>query len=144
MEPFPETSDRKSLESGEVLSPRFNSDGLVPVVATDHESGVLLMHAWMNAEALRQTLERGEAVYWSRSRNELWHKGATSGHVQRVREIRIDCDQDTLWLLVKQDGPGCCHVGYESCFYRRVQLDEHGHPTLVFDRERTYDPEDVY
>lgn len=141
----PADDDKWMVESGTELRPKFNSDGLIPAAATDYETGELLMLAWMNAEALQLTIERGEAVYWSRSRNELWHKGATSGHVQRVREIRIDCDQDTIWLRVEQVGPGCCHVGYRSCFYRRIEASEDGSAALVFaDDERAYDPDDVY
>ena len=109
--PFDPPGDREAVESGDRLTPKFNEQGLLPAVASDVHTGEFLMLAWMNAEALEQTIARGEAVYWSRSRNELWHKGATSGHTQRVHEIRIDCDQDAIWLRVEQQGPGCCHVG---------------------------------
>jgi phosphoribosyl-AMP cyclohydrolase len=112
---------KAELEEGHVFTPRFGPDGLVTCVVTDDRSGELLMVAHMNAEALAKTLETGEAWYWSRSRRELWHKGATSGQVQTVVEMRVDCDQDALWLKVDVAGDGgCCHTGRRSCFYRRV------------------------
>jgi phosphoribosyl-AMP cyclohydrolase len=118
---FPEAPDSSALERGKLLAPRFNSDGLIAAVATDAIGGEVLMLAWMNAEALRLTLETGEAHYFSRSRQTLWKKGETSGQVQRVREIRIDCDQDAVWLKVVVGGDGgACHVGFRSCFYRVV------------------------
>lgn len=106
-------------ETGTTLAPQFDSNGLLPCVVTDVDTGGVLMLAWMNAEALQRTIETRAAHYWSRSRRELWRKGATSGHVQRVRDIRIDCDQDAIWLIVEQEG-AACHVGYRSCFYRVV------------------------
>ncbi len=109
-------------EAGLVLDPKWDAAGLVTAVATDAASGEVLMVAHMNAQALAATLATGEAVYWSRSRAELWHKGATSGHTQRIVEIRIDCDQDALWLRVEPVGPAC-HTGERSCFYRRVGSD---------------------
>jgi phosphoribosyl-AMP cyclohydrolase len=108
------------LDESNTLSPNFNSDGLIAAIAQDVSSRDILMLAWMNREALDKTLQTGEAWYWSRSRGQLWHKGATSGAVQKVREIRIDCDQDALILLVEQAGEGACHTGRKSCFYRRV------------------------
>ncbi len=105
-----------------MLAPRFNSDGLIAAVATDATSGEVLMLAWMNAEALERTLETGEAHYFSRSRQSLWKKGETSGQIQAVREMRIDCDQDAVWLKVTVGGDGgACHVGFRSCFYRVVE-----------------------
>jgi phosphoribosyl-AMP cyclohydrolase len=110
------------VEEGALLTPRFDRDGLVTCVATDAASGDLLMVAHMNAESLARTLETGEAWYWSRSRGELWRKGATSGQIQRVEEMRVDCDQDALWIKVRVGGDGgCCHTGRRSCFYRRVE-----------------------
>lgn len=100
---------------------RWNSDGLVPVIAQDAESGKVLMFAWMNREALALTAESGEAVYWSRSRSRLWRKGESSGHVQRVRGLRLDCDGDALLLSVEQLGGIACHTGRESCFYSELQ-----------------------
>ena len=122
MSGFPPPGDKAALERGEVLTPRFNADGLIAAVATDADSGEVLMLAWMNAEALDRTLATGEAHYWSRSRGELWHKGATSGQVQRVAELRVDCDQDAVLLKVRPQGDGgACHVGFRSCFYRVVE-----------------------
>jgi phosphoribosyl-AMP cyclohydrolase len=118
---FPPPGSKSELEEGATLTPRFGADGLVTCVTTDADSGELLMVAHMNADALAKTLESGEAWYWSRSRKELWHKGATSGQVQIVVEMRVDCDQDALWLKVRVAGDGgCCHTGRRSCFYRLV------------------------
>lgn len=112
------------IEDGDIFAPRFDGEGLIPVVTTDATSGELLMHAYMDAEALRRTVETGEAWYWSRSRAELWHKGESSGQIQKVIEMRTDCDQDTIWLKVEVGGNGgACHVGYRSCFYRSVETD---------------------
>ncbi len=139
----PRTSIEQIEESVD-FAPRFDADGLIPVVTTQFESGEVLMHAWMNAEALRLTVETGEAHYWSRSRECLWHKGATSGLVQRVRELRIDDDQDALWLRVEVEGSGAsCHVGYRSCFYRSFPIGGAG--SLVFlEESKTFDPKAVY
>jgi phosphoribosyl-AMP cyclohydrolase len=121
-EPFPVAASKDELEEGSVLAPRFGPDGLITAVAADAETGEVLMVAHMNAEALARTLSTGEAWYWSRSRGELWRKGATSGQVQSVVEARIDCDQDALLLKVKVGGDGgCCHTGRRSCFYRVVE-----------------------
>ena len=118
----PTAPDKAALERGGILSPRFDANGLVAVVATHAETGEVLMFAHMNAEALARTLELGEAVYFSRSRNEIWHKGATSGQIQKVVEMRVDCDQDCVWLKVLPQGDGgACHVGFRSCFYRVVE-----------------------
>lgn len=118
--PFASRADRKAVENALAFAPKFDHDGLIVAIATDWKTNDVLMVAYMNEEALRRTLEIGEAVYYSRSRKEQWHKGATSGHVQIVHEILTDCDQDALVLKVEQKGPGCCHNGYRSCFYRRV------------------------
>lgn len=129
--PFPAPGSKAELEEGTVLTPRFGADGLVTCVTTDAETNELLMVAHMNAEALAKTIETGEAWYWSRSRGELWHKGATSGQVQTVLEMRVDCDQDALWLKVKVAGDGgCCHTGRRSCFYRKVETTD-GQAQLV-------------
>ena len=115
------------IETTDRLTPRFGADGLVPCVATDAGTGEVLMLAYMNAEALRRTLETGEAHYWSRSRGELWRKGATSGQVQRVEELRVDCDQDAVWIKVRPQGDGgACHVGHRSCFYRAAETTSDG------------------
>lgn len=102
----------------------WNSDGLVPAIAQDAKTGRILMMAWMNREALQLSAERGEAVYWSRSRNRLWHKGESSGHIQKLHEIRLDCDEDVIVLMVEQLGGIACHTGRESCFYRRLKDGE--------------------
>ena len=110
------------LERGAVLAPRFDANGLVAAVATHADTGEVLMLAWMDAEALRLTLDTGEAHYFSRSRQALWKKGETSGQIQQVVELRVDCDQDAVWLKVRPQGDGgACHVGYRSCFYRAVE-----------------------
>ncbi len=119
---FPTAPSKDALERGAVLSPRFDANGLIAVVATHAQTGEVLMFAHMNAEALARTLELGEAVYFSRSRNEIWHKGATSGQIQKIVEMRVDCDQDCLWIKVLPQGDGgACHVGFRSCFYRAVE-----------------------
>lgn len=123
-------------EEGTTLSPNFGENGLIAAVAQDHETREILMLAWMNPEALEKTVRTGEAHYWSRSRGELWHKGATSGAVQTVREIRIDCDQDAVILLVEQAGDGACHTGRTTCFYRTVETDEQGKAILCFREEK--------
>ena len=135
----------KDREEGRTLAPKFDADGLVTCVATDVWSGEVLMVAHMNAEALRRTIETGEAWYYSRSRKALWKKGETSGHIQRVREMRVDCDQDALWIKVEQAGPGACHTGRRTCFYRAVPLKGTGAVTLEFqDADKTFDPGAVY
>jgi len=119
---FPTLASKQDLEHGDVLAPRFDAAGLICAVATHADSGEILMVAWMNAEALRLTLDTGEAHYFSRSRNALWHKGATSGQIQQVVEARIDCDQDVVLLKVRPQGDGgACHTGARSCFYRAIE-----------------------
>ncbi|HEY0437843.1 MAG TPA: phosphoribosyl-AMP cyclohydrolase, partial [Phenylobacterium sp.] len=128
---FPTAPDTHALEHGAALAPRFDANGLIAAVATHADTGEVLMFAWMNAEALSKTLATGEAHYFSRSRGELWHKGATSGQIQQVVEARIDCDQDAVWLKVLPQGDGgACHTGARSCFYRIVERDGR----LVLDR----------
>ena len=118
---FPTAPNTAALERGAVLAPRFDATGLIAAVATHAETGEVLMLAWMNDEALKLTLETGEAHYFSRSRATLWKKGETSGQVQTVAEMRVDCDQDAVWLKVIPGGDGgACHVGFRSCFYRRI------------------------
>ena len=122
MTSFPAAASKEALEQGETLAPRFDANGLIAAVATHADTGEVLMLAWMNAEALERTIRTGEAHYWSRSRGELWHKGATSGQVQTVAELRVDCDQDAVWLKVRPQGDGgACHTGARSCFYRAVE-----------------------
>jgi phosphoribosyl-AMP cyclohydrolase len=142
---FAERGSKEQIEEGTELSPKFDSQGLIPVVATDDETGDVLMFAYMNRESLARTIEIGEAVYYSRSRQELWHKGATSGHVQKVLDLRIDCDQDALWMRVRQQGGGACHVGFKSCFYRSIPVGAPGPVTLQFDEDgKAFDPNAVY
>jgi phosphoribosyl-AMP cyclohydrolase len=138
-------STKTDIEEGTAFTPKFGADGLITAVVTDVKSGDVLMVAHMNQEALRKTIESGEAGYYSRSRKRLWKKGETSGHVQRVVELRVDCDQDALWLKVEQAGPGACHTGRRSCFYRTVPLGKAGSVALQFrDGEKTFDPKAVY
>jgi phosphoribosyl-AMP cyclohydrolase len=114
---------KSDLDESLTFAPRYDSRGLIPVVTLEAKTGAVLMQAWMNEEALRETLRTGQAHYWSRSRNRLWRKGEESGHIQSVREVRVDCDQDALLLLVDQAGGCACHTGRESCFYRALDKD---------------------
>ncbi|MBT7960200.1 MAG: phosphoribosyl-AMP cyclohydrolase [Akkermansiaceae bacterium] len=141
-----ECSDKASLEEKCILAPKFDDNGLIPAVAMDAATKEPLMLAYMNKQSLLMTLELGEAVYYSRSRQEIWHKGATSGHTQKVKEIRTDCDQDALIIYVEQLGAGACHTGRNSCFYRKVNLDDGKNPAaLSFTKsELTFDPKIVY
>jgi|TARA_B110000014_G_C19661347_1_gene347661 phosphoribosyl-AMP cyclohydrolase len=146
---FLERTSIEQVEESTSLAPKFDDNGLIPVVTTDFVSGEVLMHAYMNREALSKTLELGEAVYYSRSRQTLWHKGQTSGLVQIVKEIRIDDDQDCVWLRVDVQGGASCHVGYRSCFYRTVPFgratDNKEQLTLQFtESEKVFDPDVVY
>lgn len=141
---FAARGSHAEIEEGTALAPRFDPDGLIPAIAADADDGTVLMMAWMNAEALQATIATGEAHYWSRSRRQIWRKGGTSGHVQRVREVRLDCDQDAVLLLVEQEGPGACHVGYRACFYRRVVADGAGGVALEAVEPKAYDPTEVY
>ena len=144
---FAERGSTAEVEEGVALAPKFDADGLVTCVATDAASGDVLMVAHMNAEALARTIESGEAWYFSRSRRKLWRKGESSGHVQRVIELRVDCDQDAVWIKVRQEGPGACHTGRRSCFYRAVPLGNSPDTSLVLefrDAEKAFDPHAVY
>jgi len=135
----------QQVEEGRTFSPKFDADGLITCVTTDVHSGDVLMVAHMDAAALERTIATGEAWYFSRSRQALWRKGESSGHVQHVREMRIDCDQDAVWLRVEQEGPGACHTGRRSCFYRAVPVGRPGAVSLEFrDAEKTFDPTAVY
>ena len=142
---------RKSVEQVEEsneLAPKFDEDGLIPVVTTDFESGELLMQGYMNSEAFTQTLKLGEAVYYSRSRRSLWHKGKESGFIQIIKEIRIDDDQDCVWLRVKVSGGASCHVGYRSCFYRSVPFGQSINKSKVIlefkEKEKIFNPKKIY
>jgi phosphoribosyl-AMP cyclohydrolase len=131
------------VEEGLTFKPKFDASGLVTCVATDAGTGEVLMVAHMNDEALRKTIASGEAWYFSRSRSTLWRKGESSGHVQRVVEVRIDCDQDAVWIRVEQTG-AACHTGRRSCFYRAVTAGDGGAELSYVDAERLFDPKDVY
>ena len=141
--PFALPGTSTELEEGLTLTPKFDADGLVTAVATDAASGEVLMVAHMNAAALAKTIATGEAWYYSRSRRALWKKGETSGHTQRVVELRVDCDQDAVWLKVEQIA-GACHTGRRSCFYRAVPLGKPGVVALEFREEKVFDPNAVY
>ncbi|MEM5472736.1 phosphoribosyl-AMP cyclohydrolase [Hoeflea sp. AS60] len=137
-------ADKSALEDGADLTPRFDANGLVTAVVTDSRDNAVLMLAHMNDEALRLTIETGVAHYWSRSRNQLWKKGETSGNLQMVDEIRVDCDQDAVLLKVRVSGADAtCHTGRRSCFYRKVVTSE-GNICLEIDSEPLFDPASVY
>ncbi len=141
--PFAAPGSEAALEEGAALTPKFDADGLVTCVATDATTGDVLMVAHMNAEALAKTIASGEAWYFSRSRRALWKKGESSGHTQRVVEMRIDCDQDAVWIKVEQQ-VAACHTGRRSCFYRAVPLGKSGAVTLEFRDAQVFDPKKVY
>lgn len=135
----------EQVEEGIELAPKFDEQGLIPCVTTAANTGEVLMLGYMNEEALRRTIETGEAHYYSRSRKVLWHKGATSGLVQKVKEMRIDDDQDAVWIAVEIPGDASCHVGYRSCFYRAVPTGKGAGVTLEFrEKEKAFDPKKVY
>jgi|TARA_B100000959_G_scaffold282975_1_gene350675 phosphoribosyl-AMP cyclohydrolase len=136
----------EQVEESTELAPKFDKNGLIPVVTTDHNSGEVLMQGYMNEEALKQSITLGEAVYYSRSRKSLWHKGKTSGLIQKIKEIRIDDDQDSVWLRVDVQGGASCHVGYRSCFYRSILLEnKNSKVVLRFEEdEKVFDPKKVY
>ena len=136
----------KEVEEGKNLSPKFDERGLIPVITTDFNTKEVLMHGFMNEEALKKTIETKEVHYFSRSRNEIWHKGKTSGFIQKVKSIRIDDDQDSIWVAVDIGDGASCHVGYKSCFYRSIDSDsKNNDTTLKFEeKEKKFDPEKVY
>lgn len=137
--------DKETIELGHEFLPKFDAQGLIACIVTDADSGDLVMFAYMNAESLEKTLQTGEAHYWSRSRQELWHKGATSGNIQDVLELRTDCDQDAVWIKVRTRGATAnCHQGYKSCFYRAATLED-GQAKLTFKEDKPlFDPSEVY
>ena len=143
---FEQRKTIEQVEESTELAPKFDRDGLIPVVTTDFNSGEVLMQGYMNEEAFKKTISLGEAVYYSRSRKTLWHKGKTSGLVQKIKEIRIDDDQDCVWLRVDVQGGASCHVGYRSCFYRSVPFGEkRGSSVLKFEEnKKVFDPKEVY
>ena len=136
------------VEEGKFLSPKFDEKGLIPVITTDHKTGEVLMHGYMNLEAMKKTIETGEAHYWSRSRKSVWHKGKTSGFTQKVIQIRIDDDQDSVWLNVDIGNGASCHVGYKSCFYRSIPLGKIVEPEKIEmkfeEKEKKFDPKEIY
>ena len=134
------------VEESTDLAPKFDKNGLIPVVTTDFTSGEVLMQGYMNEEAFKKTISLGEAVYFSRSREKLWHKGKTSGLVQKIKEIRIDDDQDCVWLRVDVKGGASCHVGYRSCFYRSIPIDSDNSKVILKfeEKEKVFDPKEVY
>ena len=145
---FKKRENVDEIEEGNLLSPKFDNDGLIPVITMCSQTREILMHGYMNVEALKLTIETKEAHYWSRSRKEVWHKGKTSGYIQKVKEIRIDDDQDSIWLLVDIGNGSSCHVGYRSCFYRSIPLgkiDNAREIEMNFEeKEKKFDPKKVY
>ena len=145
---FKKRDNIKDVEEGKYFSPKFDENGLIPVVTTDFQTGGILMHGYMNNEALKKTIETKEAHYWSRSRKKIWRKGQVSGFIQKVKEIRIDDDQDSVWLSVDIGSGSSCHVGYRSCFYRSIPLgqikDEEKLEMEFKETEKTFDPKKVY
>ena len=143
---FEKRKSIEQIEESSELAPKFDDNGLIPVVTTDYSTGEVLMQSYMNVEAFEKTIQLGEAVYYSRSRKVLWHKGKTSGLIQKIREIRIDDDQDCVWLRVDVVGGASCHVGYRSCFYRSIPFGEkNSNLVLKFEeKEKVFDPKKVY
>ena len=136
----------EQVEEGHDLCPKFDENGLIPVITTDHKTGDILMHGYMNEESFKKTIETKEAHYFSRSRNAIWHKGKTSGWVQKVKFIRIDDDQDSVWISVDIGDGASCHVGYNSCFYRSIPLDNQNNEVKLEyeEKEKKFDPEIIY
>ena len=145
---FKKRDNIREVEEGKYLSPKFDKNGLIPVITTDFQTGDILMHSYMNDEALKKTIETKEAHYWSRSRKKIWHKGQVSGFVQIVKEIRIDDDQDSVWLSVDIGNGASCHVGYRSCFYRSIPLgkikNEEELEMEFKEKKKIFDPKKVY
>ena len=145
---FKKRENITEIEEGKYLSPKFDENGLIPVITTDVQNGDILMHGYMNEEALKKTIETREAHYWSRSRKSIWRKGEKSGFVQKVKEIRIDDDQDSVWLAVDIGEGASCHVGYRSCFYRSIPLGNIENSEKIEmefkETKKTFDPKKVY
>ena len=145
---FKKRDNIKEVEEGKYLAPKFDENGLIPVITTDFYDGGILMHGYMNDEALKKTIETKEVHYWSRSRKKIWRKGQVSGFVQKVKEIRIDDDQDSIWLSVDIGNGASCHVGYRSCFYRSIPLgkikNEEALEMNFMEKEKIFDPKKVY
>ena len=145
---FKKRDNIKEVEEGKYLAPKFDENGLIPVITTDFQTGDILMHGYMNDESLKKTIETKEAHYWSRSRKKIWHKGQVSGFVQIIKEIRIDDDQDSVWLSVDIGNGASCHVGYRSCFYRSIPLgkikNEEELEMEFKEKKKIFDPKKVY
>ncbi|MDC0247633.1 phosphoribosyl-AMP cyclohydrolase [Pelagibacteraceae bacterium] len=145
---FKKRDNIKEVEEGKFLEPKFDKNGLIPVITTDFQTGGILMHGYMNDESLKKTIESKEAHYWSRSRKKVWHKGQVSGFVQKVKEIKIDDDQDSIWMAVDIGNGASCHVGYRSCFYRSIPLGKIKNTEsleLEFtEKNKLFDPKKVY
>ena len=145
---FKKRDNIKEVEEGKYLEPKFDENGLIPVITTDFKNGVILMHGYMNDEALKKTIETKEAHYWSRSRKKIWHKGQVSGFTQKVKEIRIDDDQDSIWLSVDIGKGASCHVGYRSCFYRTIPLGKIKNAEKLEmefkEKIKVFDPKKIY
>ena len=145
---FKKRDNIKEIEEGKYLEPKFDENGLIPVVTTDFKTGDVLMHGYMNIESLKKTIESKEAHYWSRSRQKIWRKGQVSGFIQKVKEIRIDDDQDSLWMFVDIGNGASCHVGYRSCFYRSIPLGKIKNTQEIEmefkEKEKIFDPKKVY
>ena len=145
---FKKRNNIEEVEEGKYLEPKFDKNGLIPAIATDFKTGDILMHGYMNSESLKKTIETKEAHYWSRSSGKMWRKGQTSGFVQIVKEIRIDDDQDAIWLVVDIGNGASCHVGYRSCFYRSIPLGKvknYDELKMEFkEKKKIFDPKKVY
>ena len=145
---FKKRDNIKEVEEGKYLAPKFDENGLIPVITSDFQTGDILMHGYMNSESLKKTIETEEAHYWSRSRKKIWHKGQVSGFIQKVKEIRIDDDQDALWISVDIGAGGSCHVGYRSCFYRSVPIKKISNTEKIElefkEKSKLFDPKKVY
>jgi phosphoribosyl-AMP cyclohydrolase len=144
---FAPRATTEQVEEGRLFAPKFDDNGLIPCIVTDAWSAEVLMIAYMNAEALAKTINTGDAWFYSRSRKALWRKGESSGHTQRVVEMRVDCDQDSLWMRVEQIGAGSCHTGRQTCFYRTVPLRQTDLRRLILDfknADLVFDPKQVY
>jgi len=145
---FKKRDNIKEVEEGKFLAPKFDENGLIPVITTDFKNGGILMHGYMNDEALKKTIETKEAYYWSRSRKKIWHKGQVSGFVQKIKEIRVDDDQDSIWLSVDIGEGASCHVGYRSCFYRSIPLGKINNSKeleIKFkEKKKIFDPKKIY
>ena len=145
---FKKRENIKEVEEGQYLAPKFDKNGLIPVITSDYQSGVILMHGYMNRIALKKTIETKEAHYWSRSRKKIWHKGQTSGFIQKIKEIRIDDDQDSVWISVNIGNGASCHVGYRSCFYRSVPLGKIKNKKKIKikfkEKKKLFDPKIIY